>query len=70
MNMEFNMCVNLYVRDVEKEVNFFTSIGFLEIERHKMEDSDTVVITPVVTPRHCSPYFFIWLFICIFDHLI
>ncbi len=47
MNMEFNMCVNLYVRDVEKEVNFFTSIGFLEIERHKMEDSDTVVITPV-----------------------
>ena len=26
--MAFNICVNLYVKDVEKEVNFFTAIGF------------------------------------------
>lgn len=41
--MAFNICVNLYV----KEVDFFRSIGFLEIERHKMENSDSVVIAPL-----------------------
>jgi lactoylglutathione lyase len=45
--MVFNMCVNLYVKDVEEEVKFFKSIGFLEIERHKMENSDSVVIAPL-----------------------
>lgn len=45
--MAFNICVNLYVKDVEKEVNFFTAIGFLEIERHKMENSDSVIIAPL-----------------------
>ena len=29
--MAFNICVNLYVKEVEKEVDFFRSIGFLEI---------------------------------------
>lgn len=45
--MAFNICVNLYVKEVEKEVDFFRSIGFLEIERHKMENSDSVVISPL-----------------------
>ena len=45
--MAFNICVNLYVKEVEKEVDFFRSIGFLEIERHKMENSDSVVIAPL-----------------------
>ncbi len=26
--MAFNICINLYVEDVEKEVDFFRSIGF------------------------------------------
>lgn len=44
--MTFNMCTMLYVQDVKAEANFFQSIGFAEISRETIAESETVTFAP------------------------
>ncbi|PCS00226.1 hypothetical protein RT41_GL001537 [Lactococcus fujiensis JCM 16395] len=40
------MCTNLYVEDVKAEAEFFKAIGFFEVSRQKVGESDTFIMAP------------------------
>lgn len=44
--MTYTMCTNLYVKDVKAESDFFIGIGFTEVSRQPMGDSETVMVAP------------------------
>lgn len=44
--MSFNMCTNLYVEDVKAEAEFFSAIGFYEMSRQKVGETDTFIMAP------------------------
>ncbi|MCL2677330.1 MAG: glyoxalase [Streptococcaceae bacterium] len=46
--MTFNMCTNLYVKDVNSIASIFKAIGLAELHREKVGESDTVILAPLV----------------------